>query len=442
VRVHIPCLLLDLPGGCDRGPDVDQRAFLQTSRRTGQGTYSWSVVKALDQRFHEGTHTPLTAHALRIPGSGIREIFNLALGRDDVLHLEVGEPDFAVPQHVVDAAFASARGGSGYTATTGVLAVRAAAATRLHRVHGIDIDPSRVLITQGGVQAIAAVMAACVSLGDEVLIPDPGWPNYEMMVVSHGGVPVRYPLRASSAFVPDPDEVARLVTERTKVLVVNTPANPTGAVLPDEELERLVAVASSAGVVVLSDEVYDEIVFDGRAPQSVVRIDPDRIVGVWSCSKTYAMTGWRVGCVAVPEEFVVPVTGVQESMISCVSSVTQAAALAAFEGPQDCVATMRDAYQTRRDVLMKLLDAANVPYVTPGGAFYLMLLLAPGADGRAAALDLVTNEGVAVAPGTAFGETARSALRISLAASETTIAAAAERMTAWYARTDGGLALQ
>jgi len=385
-------------------------------------------------------HPALSASACEIPHSGIREIFDLALGRDDVLHLEVGEPDFATPAHIVDAAFAAARSGSGYTATPGVLAVRAAAAARVARVHGIDVDPSRMLVTQGGVQAISAVIAACASPGDEVLIPDPGWPNYQMMVASHGAVNVRYPLRASNGFLPDPDEVERLVGDRTKVVVVNTPANPTGAVLDDADLERLVATARSAGAVVVSDEVYDEMVFDGRPPQTLVPIDPDWVVGVWSCSKTYAMTGWRVGYTAVPVAFVDPVTCVQESMISCVSSVTQAAALAAFEGPQDCVGVMRDAYQSRRDVLMGLLDDAGISYVTPGGAFYLMMSLLPGADARAAALDLVRN-GVAVAPGTAFGDVASDALRISLASSEATIAAAAEKIVDWYARTDGGLSV-
>jgi aspartate/methionine/tyrosine aminotransferase len=154
------------------------------------------------------------------------------------------------------------------------------------------------------------------------------------------------------------------------------------------------------------------------------------------------MTGWRVGYLAAPAPFITALTGVQESLISCVSSVTQAAALAAFEGPQECVTEMRDAYERRRDVLMSALDASGIGYVTPGGAFYLMVVLADGADARAAALDLVTNNGVAVAPGTAFGRTASNALRVSLAASEATMAAAAERIADWYARTDGGLSLE
>jgi aspartate/methionine/tyrosine aminotransferase len=382
----------------------------------------------------------LSAGARSIPASGIREIFNLALGDPDILHLEVGEPDFTTPAHIVEAAAGAARAGSGYTATPGILAVRAAAAAHVARVHGIDVDPSNMLLTQGGVQAISTVVAAFVDPGDEVLIPDPGWPNYSMMIASQGGVIVRYPLRASNAFLPDPDEVASLITPRTKLLVVNSPANPTGAVLPDATLERLVEVARSSGVVVVSDEVYDQMVFDGSRAQTIVDLDPEGVVGVWSCSKTYAMTGWRVGYMAAPAAFVPAFVGIMESVISCVSSITQAAALAAFEGPQECVAEMRDAYAHRRDVLMKLLDDAGIGYVRPEGAFYLMMSLAPGADSRAAALDLVRN-GVAVAPGTAFGSTASDAIRISLAASEQTIIAAAERIAYWYGRTDGGQAV-
>jgi aspartate/methionine/tyrosine aminotransferase len=387
------------------------------------------------------TTTPLTAGAQRIPASGIREIFNLALQDPDILHLEVGEPDFATPAHIVEAAHEAARAGSGYTATPGILAVREAACARVARVHGVAVDPANMLVTQGGVQAISTAIGAFTEPGDEVLIPDPAWPNYAMMIASHSGGTVRYPLRAANAFFPDPDEVASLITPRTKVLVVNSPANPTGAVIPSATLERLVEVARSAGVLVVSDEVYDEVVFDASEPVTLRRFDPDGVISVWSCSKTYAMTGWRVGYMAVPAGYVTAFVAIMESVISCVSSITQAAALAAFEGPQACIAEMRDAYAHRRDVLMGLLDSAGIGYVRPEGAFYLMMSLSSGADSRAAALDLVRH-GVAVAPGTAFGDVASDAMRISLASSEETITAAAARIAEWYARTDGGLAVQ
>jgi aspartate/methionine/tyrosine aminotransferase len=261
-----------------------------------------------------------------------------------------------------------------------------------------------------------------------------------MSVAAFGGTVVRYPLRPENGLNPDPDEVAALITPRTKLLVLNSPGNPTGAVAPPGDLERLVSVARGAGVLVVSDEVYDEIVFEGLRPHTLVPIDPDWVVGLWSCSKTYAMTGWRVGYTAVPSSIVGALTRIQESMITCVSSVTQAAALAAFTGPQECVAEMCAAYQRRRDLLMGLLDAAGFGFVRPLGAFYLMMSLRGDANSRLAALDLV-DDGVAVAPGTAFGDMASSALRISLAASEATISAAAQKLIDWYARTDGGLSV-
>jgi len=380
--------------------------------------------------------------SVAISPSGIREIFDRAWGVPDMLHLEVGEPDFPTPLHIVEAATEAAHTGSGYTNTSGLPSVRDAVVERLRRVHSLDIPFERVLISNGGVNGLNAVISAMVSDGDEVLIPDPGWPNYTMMIAANGARCVRYPLRAANGFVPDAREVESLISDRTRVLIVCSPNNPTGTLIPKDVLSELVDVARKRDVLVLSDEVYDEIVFDGDdVASSLLSIDEDAVAGVWSCSKTYAMTGWRVGYVATPAWLAPSVVGVQEGNISCVSTVTQAAALAALTGPQACVAEMRAAYEKRRDLIVGLLRGAGIDVVVPGGAFYVMLPLADGADGRAGALSLI-DRGVAVAPGTAFGDVARDSLRLSLAASEETIAAATERILAWYAETDGGLALE
>jgi len=373
-----------------------------------------------------------------IQPSGIREIFDLAWGKPDMLHLEVGEPDFPTPLHIVEAAFAAARMHSGYTGTVGLPIVRDAVVERLKRVHRIDVPVEQVLITSGAAQAIAAIVYAMCSEGDEVLVPDPGWPNCEMAIVSRGAIPVRYALPASNGFVPDPDEVASLITSRTKLLVVCSPSNPTGTVIPPDVIEALVTLAREHDVLVLSDEVYDEIVFDGREPRTTIQFSDDDVAAVWSCSKTYAMTGWRVGYTVVPTWLVRPLIAIQEGSVTCVAEPCQAAAVEALTGPQHAVAEMRDAYEHRRNVLLGKLSEAGIKCVVPSGAFYLMLPLDPKANARSAALSLV-ERGVAVAPGTAFGDVARDALRISLAASEETIAAAVERIVAWYAETDGGL---
>ena len=380
---------------------------------------------------------PISASASRVPPSGIREIFNLAVGRRDVLHLEVGEPDFPTPSHIVEAAVDAARGGSGYTQTAGRRDLREAAAARLQRVHGLDVAPEQVLITHGGVQGIAVVFAAIVEAGDEVLIPDPGWPDFEMLATAHGALTVHYPLRPENSFLPDPEEVRHLLSPRAKLLVLNSPSNPTGRVIGEAAVADLIALAREAGVLVLSDEVYDEMVFGAHLPVSAMRHDPDGVVGVWSCSKTYAMTGWRVGYIAATQPLIDVCTTLQEAMITCVSSMSQAAAIAALSGPQDCIATMRDAYEQRRDRVVAILAQAGISPVVPDGAFYLMYPLAAGADSRAAAIDLI-DHGVAVAPGTAFGDAARSHFRLSLASGESTLIEAMRRLLAWHEATEGG----
>jgi aspartate aminotransferase/aminotransferase len=381
-----------------------------------------------------------TPSAASVQPSGIREIFDLAWGKPDMLHLEVGEPDFPTPIHIVEAAFAAARRHTGYTSTVGSPILRDAVSERLKRVHRIDVPVEQIVITSGAAQAIAAIVYAMVAEGDEVLVPDPGWPNLEMAVVGRGGVPVRYPLPAQNGFVPDVNDVASRCTDRTKLLVICSPSNPTGTVIPPDVIEALVHLARERDVLVLSDEVYDEIVFDGREPQTAMHYGDDGVAAVWSCSKTYAMTGWRVGYTAVPRWLLRPLIGIQEGSITCVAEPCQAAAVEALTGPQHAVAEMRDAYEHRRNVLRSLLRDAGIECVVPSGAFYLMLPLSAGADARAAAIDLVSR-GVAVAPGTAFGSSASDQLRISLAASQETIVAAAGRITDWYAETDGGLRL-
>jgi len=297
----------------------------------------------------------------------------------------------------------------------------------------------QVLVTEGAVQAIDAIMSAVVGPGDEVLVPDPAWPNYEMQATLLGARSVHYALRPEAGFQPDPAEIGRLITPRTRAIVLNSPNNPTGAVLPPETVQQIVALAVRHDILVISDEVYDEIIFDG-APANAARYAPDHVASVYSFSKTYAMTGWRVGYAVLPAWLAGAVSRVLETRISCVSSVTQAAALAAITGPQQVVAEMRNAYRARRDVAVEVLREAGVKVQTPAGAFYLMIPLAHGADARRSALDLVPR-GVALSPGTAFGTTARHHLRVSLATSEDGIRLGMARFIDWFDETAGGLAL-
>jgi aspartate/methionine/tyrosine aminotransferase len=375
--------------------------------------------------------------ALAVQHSGIREIVNLVIGRPkgEVVRLEIGEPGFSTPQHIIEAgekAASSAR----YAPSAGHMVLREALARRMRRLGGVDVEPERVVVTQGGVQACLLTLAALLRPGDEVLIPDPAWPNYAMITTMLGGRTVRYPLPPESDFVPDPKHVASLMTERTRVLVLNSPGNPTGAVFPREVVRALVEAATSRGIVVLSDEVYDELIFEGE-PANAIAMDDQHVVAVHSFSKTYAMTGWRVGWAVAPTWLAPTMAKLQEPMLSCIPDITSAGALAALEGPQDAIGQMREAYRARRDLCVQLVTEAGIEVSIPRGAFYLMVPLAKGVDSRQAALDLVTH-GVSVAPGTAFGDAAADHIRISLASEEPELREGIRRLTDWYAATEGG----
>lgn len=378
----------------------------------------------------------LSPAAERVQRSGVREIVNLAMATPGVVRLEIGEPDFPTPAHIVDAAAPSAATWSGYVQSAGTPQLRQAAADGLARRHGVTIPPDRVVICQGAAQGLAAVLAATVSAGDEVLVPDPAWPNYEMQAVLLGATVARYTLDAATGFQPDIEQIARLITARTKVIVLNSPSNPTGTCLSADTVAAVVALAAERGVLVVSDEVYDEILFEGTAANAVA-LDPENVVGVYSLSKTYAMTGWRIGYLAVPGWLAGKVAQLQEPLLSSVSSITQAAGAAALAGPQDCVAAMRDTYRHRRDNTLQLLAAGGIHPVRPTAAFYLMIPLAAGVDSRAAALSLL-DAGVATAPGRAFGVAAADHLRISLASSEDNLRTGVERLLHWYDRSVAG----
>jgi aspartate/methionine/tyrosine aminotransferase len=301
-----------------------------------------------------------------------------------------------------------------------MLSLREKLVAKLTRVNGIRTVPENIACGPGGVGAIAAMFAAVLEKGDEVLLPDPGWPNYRMMLSWTGARGVFYPCPPSSGFQPDLDALASLITPKTKILVVNSPNNPTGAVYPLATMKAFVDLAQRHNVWLLSDECYDQIVLDGSStsPATLAPDDP-RIATVFTFSKTYSMTGWRLGYLTGPAELVDTATKVLESNSSCVSTISQVAAEAALTGPQDCVAEMVNAYRRRRDLVVQILKDAELFIAEPTGAFYIMADVGPsGLPSRDFAFALLRERGVSVAPGTAFGQVAGDAVRISLASSD------------------------
>ena len=353
--------------------------------------------------------------------SGIREIANEAIRRPGTIRLDVGQPDFPTPQHVKDAGKrAIDENKTFYTHTQGLLSLREKLVDKLARVNGIKTTPEAIACGPGGVGAIAAMFAAVLEQGDEVLLPDPGWPNYRMMLPCLGTRGIFYPCPPEYGFQPDFESLARLISPRTKILVVNSPNNPTGAVYPEATVAAMIDLAQSHNLWLLSDECYDQIVFDGSwTSPAKLAPDDDRIVTAFTFSKTYAMTGWRLGYIAGSVDLIDTATKVLESNSSCVSTITQVAAEAALTGPQDCVGEMVSAYRRRRDLVVDILKEAELLISEPTGAFYIMADVSlRGLPAREFSFALLREQGVSAAPGTAFGEVASEAVRISLASSE------------------------
>lgn len=375
---------------------------------------------------------PLSPRAVALPESGIRRITNAAVAIPDCIRLEMGEPQFATPQHICEAAAQAAHDGfTKYTASQGLVSLREAMSAKLARVNGLDVPPERIIATNGALSGLFTTCLVLLAPGDEMLIPDPGWPNWEQMVLTAGGFVVRYPTPRDNGFLPDPAKLDALVTPRTRAIILNSPSNPTGAVMPQALVEAMLAFARRHDLWVVSDECYDECVFDGDHV-SPARFDTDgRVISLFSCSKTYAMTGWRVGYAAVPERAIDVLAKLQQPVLGNICSIAQKAAEAAFNGPQDCVAEMRNYYRARREQALAILAAAGMSVARPGGAFYLMVDVSSfNPDATAFALDLLHNHKVAVAPGETFGPGGTGLVRIALCASEDAIARGLDTMIA------------
>ena len=372
-----------------------------------------------------------------MPVSRIREIMDLAWEDPEAIHLEVGEPDFPTPPHIIEAAHEAARAGhTRYAPNAGLPGLREALSEKVAARNGYEASPDQIVVTQGGIQALYLVLRALLEPGDEVLLSDPAWPNFRMIAHLLGARVLSYPLVAEGDFLPRPEDLERLVTPRTRAILVNSPSNPLGTVLPRELAQTLLDFAREHGLWFIADEVYDELVFDDTFVSVGSVADPDdRLVSVYSFSKVYAMTGWRVGYLVAPPDLATILTGMQEPIVSCVNTPTQMAALAALNGPQQVVGEMRDAYRERRDELLEVLDRGGLASSRPSGAFYVWADVSgasvPSMD---LARSLIENEHVAVAPGSAFGELGEGYVRLSLASSREDLIGGASRLVHFVQR--------
>jgi aspartate aminotransferase len=336
-----------------------------------------------------------------------------------VIHLEIGEPDFDTPPHIVAAAGdALAKGHTHYVPAPGIPELRAAVAAFLERTGRLRTSPDRVVVTPGAKPIMFFTILALCQEGDEVLYPDPGFPMYESIAAFAGARPVPVPLREEHGFRMDPDELASLVTDRTRLVILNSPHNPCGSMLTRDDVEAIARVALQHDLVVLSDEVYTAIRYGGDCP-SVLQVEgmAERTVLLDGWSKSFAMTGWRLGFGVLPPALVEPVTRLVVNSVSCTSAFSQHAAIAALEGPSAPVEQMVAAFRERRAVIVAGLNRIpGISCLEPEGAFYVFPRVRDlGLPAAELADLLLVRGGVACLPGTAFGAHGEGYLRFSYA---------------------------
>lgn len=363
----------------------------------------------------------LAAHVRDVPVNQIREITEAAWRTPDALVLSIGEPGFPLARHVLDAGMACLdRDETNYTPNAGIPALREAFAARFREDQGVDVGSDRVYVVAGAQQGLHLAMSLLLAPGDEVLIPNPGYPTFAMTSRLLSAVPVGYPLYPEHGFQPRTEDIEALITERTRVLVLNSPSNPLGAVLGGDLTRALMELARRYDLWVISDECYEAFTYD------VPHVSPARFDGGTSgdarvftsltLSKTYGLTGLRIGALLCPPGLKQQMDNVMESIVSCVAAPSQYAALAALTGPQDYVRTAHQHYRDNRDAASAVLDAKGIRYLQAQGAFYLWADVShvSGGDVRSWVRRFLADSGVALAPGTAFGSIGEGWVRIAL----------------------------
>lgn len=386
-------------------------------------------MRLADRMGHLGTETAfeVLAKAKRLEAEGM-----------DVIHLEIGEPDFDTPENVVEKAkIALSDGFTHYGPSPGLPEARERIARQISESRGISVTGENVVITPGGKPIMFFIMLAMVNPGDEVLCPNPGFPIYESMIEFCGGVAVPMQLHESKDFNIDIDEVASRITDRTKLMIINSPNNPCGSVIGKEDIEALAKLATEHDLLVLSDEIYNQFLFEGEHV-SIASVPGmrDRTVILDGFSKTYAMTGWRIGYGVLPMDLVEPISRLVTNSVSCTASFTQMAAIEAIDGPQLSVTSMVAEFKKRRDIIVEGFN--NIPGITcalPKGAFYAFPnVTGTGLSSQIFADRVLEEAGVACLAGEAFGKYGDGFARFSFANSAENIEKALNRIDSFVAK--------
>lgn len=381
----------------------------------------------------------LSRLAQTYPASGIRRMFDLAASYDDVVNLCLGEPDFDTPVHVCEAAKAALdKGYTHYTPNAGLPALRDSISTKYAREYGLEYERENVVISTGAIEAILLSLLAIVNPGDDVIVPDPAFPAYAGQLALVGANSICVPVYEENDFRLQATDIEKAITPSTRALLLNSPSNPLGAVLEEEDLEAIAAVAKRHNLMVISDEVYEKIIFDGRVHHSITQIEgmQERTVIINGFSKTYAMTGWRLGYLLAPNDIVTQMPKMQEGIVSCLPAFIQEAGLAALEGSNEPVNDMVKQYTHRRNILIDGLNAIpGISCQKPSATFYAFPnIKAFGKTSVEFAEELLKEAGVVTVPGSAFGSMGEGYLRLSFANSDENLKEAVRRIRAHVER--------
>jgi len=373
--------------------------------------------------------------------SAIHEMTRLSKEIDDVAFLSWAKPTSDTPEHIKQAAVEAIGKGlvGGYSPPVGLPALREAISTKLSRDNGVDADASQVLVTVGAIEGLASAVMTVIDPGDEVIVPSPTYATHIRQVLLASGKPVIVPSIEEAGFALDVDGIERAITKKTKALMFATPSNPTGTVFSEEQLRRLCRIALDHDLMIITDEAYEYFVFDGNRHFSVASIPEMRrnVISCYTFTKTYAMTGWRVGYLHADESVIPEIRKAHIPFAICAPVVSQYAALAALEGPQDCVEEFRAKYLAARDLMCERLDrlASFVDYTRPGGSYLMFprILVEEGKnDSFSFCRKLLKEARVSTTPGIAFGPTGEGHMRMSFCVQQDTINKAFDRMERFF----------